>query len=126
MGKKNKDDAPNPNSVPNRDIIQRLNFLYQASTYLNGIGAAHSGVSRNPSPTTPTTSKDRNDIAAEQNGSVESVEKEVETTEVDKKEDLKSVNTRKRPGRRKASTRDLACSYVKSMKIIGQKTNVKM
>ncbi|KAH7888487.1 RNAse P Rpr2/Rpp21/SNM1 subunit domain-containing protein [Phlebopus sp. FC_14] len=40
MGKnKNKDDAPNPNSISNRDIIQRLNFLYQASVLLNGVAA---------------------------------------------------------------------------------------
>ncbi|KAK0201592.1 RNAse P Rpr2/Rpp21/SNM1 subunit domain-containing protein [Desarmillaria ectypa] len=37
MAKKSKDEVPNPNSVPNRDIIQRLNFLYQASVYLNGV-----------------------------------------------------------------------------------------
>jgi ribonuclease P protein subunit RPR2 len=37
MGKKNKDNIPNPNSVANRDIIQRLNFLYQASVLLNGM-----------------------------------------------------------------------------------------
>jgi ribonuclease P protein subunit RPR2 len=35
MAKKTKDDAPNPSSVVNRDIIQRLSFLYQASSYLN-------------------------------------------------------------------------------------------
>jgi len=42
MGKKNKDkdEAPNPNSVSNRDIIQRLNFLYQASVYLNSVGGS--------------------------------------------------------------------------------------
>ncbi|KAI0823617.1 Rpr2-domain-containing protein [Trametes gibbosa] len=39
MGKKNKDQEPiaNLNGVANRDIIQRINFLYQASTYLNTI-----------------------------------------------------------------------------------------
>ena len=35
MAKKTNDDVPNPNSVVNRDIIQRLNFLYQASVYLS-------------------------------------------------------------------------------------------
>lgn len=35
MAKKNKDDVPNVNSVTNRDILQRMNFLYQASTYLS-------------------------------------------------------------------------------------------
>ncbi|KAJ6498978.1 RNAse P Rpr2/Rpp21/SNM1 subunit domain-containing protein [Mycena sanguinolenta] len=40
MAKKNKDgdaQAPNANSIPNRDIMQRLNFMYQASVYLSGI-----------------------------------------------------------------------------------------
>lgn len=70
MGKRT-DDA---NAVPNRDIIQRLNFLYQASVYLNDPG-------NNP-PGTQT----------------------------------RSVVT----------TSDLSRSYVKTMKVIGQKTIVKM
>ncbi|KAK0485338.1 Rpr2-domain-containing protein [Armillaria luteobubalina] len=37
MARKAKDGTPNANSVPNKDIIQRLNFLYQASVYLNGV-----------------------------------------------------------------------------------------
>lgn len=40
MAKKPKDEAPNPNGVANRDIIQRLNFLYQASAYLNSVSPA--------------------------------------------------------------------------------------
>ncbi|KAL4074224.1 RNAse P Rpr2/Rpp21/SNM1 subunit domain-containing protein [Scleroderma yunnanense] len=43
MGKnKNKDQVPNPNNVANRDIIQRLNFLYQASVLLNTIPSSRS------------------------------------------------------------------------------------
>jgi len=30
---------PNPHNVPNRDIMQRLNFLYQASAYLSSLSA---------------------------------------------------------------------------------------
>lgn len=37
MAKKGKAGGPNPQAVPNRDIIQRMNFLYQASSYLNSI-----------------------------------------------------------------------------------------
>ncbi|KAJ8518606.1 hypothetical protein ONZ45_g4362 [Pleurotus djamor] len=37
MAKKSKDEAPNPQAVVNRDIIQRMNFLYQASGYLASI-----------------------------------------------------------------------------------------
>lgn len=41
-------DIPNPNHVGNKDIIQRLNFLYQASALLGTI-------SHPPSPHTPVT-----------------------------------------------------------------------
>ncbi|KAJ7899055.1 RNAse P Rpr2/Rpp21/SNM1 subunit domain-containing protein [Mycena leptocephala] len=38
MAKKNKDgEAPNANSIVNKDIMQRLNFMYQASVYLSGV-----------------------------------------------------------------------------------------
>ncbi|CCL98703.1 uncharacterized protein FIBRA_00707 [Fibroporia radiculosa] len=45
MAKKNKDQEPqaNLNSVTNRDILQRLNFLYQASAYLHTIAPSPSG-----------------------------------------------------------------------------------
>lgn len=76
MAKKPRDDAPNPHSVANRDIIQRLNFLYQASVYLNGV----------PGLTTPA----------------------------------------KVVGRRVLSTSDLSRSYIKTMKIVGQKSVTKM
>ncbi|KAK0244448.1 Rpr2-domain-containing protein [Armillaria nabsnona] len=72
MAKKPKDETPNANSVPNKDIIQRLNFLYQASVYLNGV------TSQSP------------------------------------------------PRRKRVTTSDLSRSYVSSMKIVGQKTVVKM
>ncbi|KIJ39862.1 hypothetical protein M422DRAFT_174598 [Sphaerobolus stellatus SS14] len=41
MGKDNrpKNEAPRPNSVTNREIYQRMNFLYQASSYLKSIEA---------------------------------------------------------------------------------------
>ncbi len=72
MAKKPKDETPNANSVPNKDIIQRLNFLYQAGVYLNGV------TSQSP------------------------------------------------PRRKRVTTSDLSRSYVSSMKIVGQKTVVKM
>ncbi|KAI0779479.1 Rpr2-domain-containing protein [Fomes fomentarius] len=37
MGKKDRNQEPSLNNVANRDIIQRINFLYQASTYLNTV-----------------------------------------------------------------------------------------
>jgi len=45
MAKKTKDATPNPTSVANRDIIQRLNFLYQASAYLSNIPVASQAAS---------------------------------------------------------------------------------
>ncbi|KAG1735133.1 RNAse P Rpr2/Rpp21/SNM1 subunit domain-containing protein [Suillus paluster] len=90
MGKKNKDDIPNPNSVANRDIIQRLNFLYQASVLLNGMIASPSQV-----PSSPCEANDAQN----------------------------RPNNRKR---RVVSTSDLSRSYVDTMKVVGQKTNVKI
>ncbi|KIK45135.1 hypothetical protein CY34DRAFT_801988 [Suillus luteus UH-Slu-Lm8-n1] len=54
MGKQNKDDVPNPSKVGNRDIIQRLNFLYQASVLLNGMTAG-------PSSQVPSSTCETND-----------------------------------------------------------------
>ena len=39
---KKSNDVPNPNSVINRDVIQRLNFLYQASVYLSSCNPPNS------------------------------------------------------------------------------------
>jgi len=92
MGKKQRDknEAPNPNSAANRDIIQRLNFLYQASVYLNSVGA--------PAPSTSSRA---------------SGEKQVK-------------GKRKENGKSVMSIVDLSRSYIKSMKVVGQKTTVKM
>jgi len=91
MGKRNKDDIPNPNSVANRDIIQRLNFLYQASVFLNGITASPSS----QVPSSPCVADDAH-------------------------------NPPKKRAKSVVSTADLSRSYVDTMKVIGQKTNVKM
>jgi ribonuclease P protein subunit RPR2 len=92
MGKKqkDKDEAPNPNSAANRDIIQRLNFLYQASVYLNSVGA--------PAPSTSGRASGEKQVKSKGKGN----------------------------GRSVMSTMDLSRSYIKSMKVVGQKTTVKM
>lgn len=74
MAKKHKQagDEHTPNQVQNRDIIQRLNFLYQAGAYLNAIPGSQ--------PSTEGT----------------------------------------------VSTSDLSRTYIKSMRLVGQKTTVKM
>lgn len=46
MAKKDKDTVPGPGSVTNRDIMQRLNFLYQASQMLGALGLSHTGESQ--------------------------------------------------------------------------------
>ncbi|KAG2358478.1 RNAse P Rpr2/Rpp21/SNM1 subunit domain-containing protein [Suillus spraguei] len=87
----NKNDIPNPSRVGNRDIIQRLNFLYQASVLLNGMTAG-------PSSQIPFDTCESNDTQSP---------------------------PRKRQ-KRVVSTADLSRSYVDTMKIVGQKTNVKI
>ena|ERR1700691_3774742 len=103
MGKKNKgkdqDQVPNPNSVSNRDIIQRLNFLYQASVYLNSVGG----------PSTSTSAAASNDVPK---------------TEGMQAKEEKYKKRRRRRG--VVSATDLSRSYIKSMKAVGQKTTVKM
>lgn len=108
MAKKGKEVLYNPNSVPNKDILQRLNFLYQASTYLSGLENTDS-VRKLAS-----SSKLVQDEMAEGNASSVDTEK-------------KERNRKQRvAANRKATARDLSRSYVKSMKIIGQKTNTRM
>ncbi|KAI0709542.1 RNAse P Rpr2/Rpp21/SNM1 subunit domain-containing protein [Cerioporus squamosus] len=65
MGKKDKSQGPvaNLQSVANRDIIQRINFLYQASTYLNTISPpAASSSSTAPAQPPKGKSKKKNTI----------------------------------------------------------------
>ncbi|RPD57517.1 Rpr2-domain-containing protein [Lentinus tigrinus ALCF2SS1-7] len=65
MGKKDKNQGPaaNLHSVANRDIIQRINFLYQASTYLNTISSpAASSSSNAPAQPPKGKSKKKNTI----------------------------------------------------------------
>lgn len=90
MAKKPRDEVPNPNSVSNRDIIQRLNFLYQASIYLNGVGAG--------------SSQEDSGYGSTKNSS------------------------RRKNGKRsrQMSASDLSRSYIKDMKLVGQKALVRM
>lgn len=124
MAKKSKEDTPNPSSIPNRDIIQRLNFLYQASSYLNGIGLAYpraGGSSKSQS-----ASKNEKEQEEHLGSSAEDEETKKRDDQGVEQKEKESRNTRRQLGKRKATTHDIARSYVKSMKIIGQKTNVKM
>lgn len=96
MGKKPKNDIPNPSSISNRDVIQRLNFLYQASVYLNNI---HSS-----SPSTPVSSSSQpvNESTSKKNEGKKS-----------KKKRIVQLN-------------DLSRSYIETMKSVGTKTTVQV
>ena len=100
--KKSQDDVPNPNSVQNRDIMQRLNFLYQASQLLGG--------SAQPIPQYEESQVKLWNARA---GSPKLSKRQTRRLE--------------RLEQRNPSTAiDLSRTYVKSMKVIGKKTTVRM
>ena len=118
MGKKNRNQAPNPNGVVNRDILQRLNFLYQASAYLNSI-SCQSDVVRPKAcvdPSIDTTQKaqtDAPDLATSSPPTAEPPE-------------AQSTRRERRRKRRVIRAADIGQGYVRAMRLIGQKTTVKM
>ena len=88
-GKKHKDNKTSSNAnIPNRDIMQRLNFLYQASVYLDQMGASQGGSDHSTGSTSALSSQDFK--------------------------------------RRDVRTSDIARDYVKTLKLIGTKTNVRL
>ncbi|EKM75562.1 hypothetical protein AGABI1DRAFT_132102 [Agaricus bisporus var. burnettii JB137-S8] len=84
------------NTVPNRDIMQRMNFLWQASVLLEGLGGSGVGDTG-----TGTSSGDGD-------------------SEV--KGDLKTKKARTK----KVNGSDLARMYVRTMNVVGQRTTTKM
>jgi ribonuclease P protein subunit RPR2 len=93
--KKSQDDVPNPSSVQNRDIMQRLNYLYQASVLLGS-----------------TTALDNSRSQPSRDWSCPS---------------RRQIRERELPKKRHPSTMlDLSRTYVRSMKVIGTKTTVRM
>ena len=96
MAKKDKDPTPNPASIQNREIIQRLNFIYQASVYLTNLSQDVPSTDANP------TGSDAH-----------------QTRTGDKEE-------RRAYRRRIRTTNDLARAYVDTMTTVGKKTTVKM
>ena len=112
MGKKQKEDVPNINSVANRDIIQRLNFMYQASVYLQSLSTSGS-----ISSTASADSMNQSGVLpCEASGS---------TTKPPSPRKAAKGNRRRVIGRKK-TVNDLARSYVHALKVVGQKTTVKM
>ncbi|ETW80454.1 RNase P [Heterobasidion irregulare TC 32-1] len=105
MAKKSKDEVPNPNSVANRDILQRLNFLYQASAYLSTMPNATASSSTQSAETRPQPP------LPEYSSSIHPQRKAAK---------------RKMGVGRKLGVEEIARAYVRQMKQIGQKTTVKM
>ncbi|KAF9262673.1 Rpr2-domain-containing protein [Marasmius fiardii PR-910] len=103
MAKKDKNEAPT--TVPNRDIIHRLNFLYQASVYLHSIDGSGSGSASQPQASTST-----NNV-----GSNRKLKEKVKTKERER--------TRKT---RKVRTGALAKAYIDTMKVVSTKATVRM
>ena len=101
MGKKDKNQEPvaNLNGVANRDIIQRINFLYQASTYLHSISPEAPSQPPEPSSSKPPPAP------------------------VNKKG---NPDRKKWKNRTPTSAADLSRAYVHSMRIVGQKAMVRM
>ena len=98
MAKKQHSTAPpNPHNIPNRDIMQRLNFLYQASAYLSSLSTTNGSVApkTEPEPQTITSSNPKG--------------KEGQTEEVPL-----------------VTPAYLSRAYISSMRAIGQKTVLKL
>ena len=119
MGKKNKGELPNSSNITNRDILQRLNFLYQASVYLDSIsrkcGGSVDTAAAGPSASDPGPSIDMMAVGEVAPSSMVSPSK---------------ATRRKRDrDQRKGRTiraADIGQGYVRAMRLIGQKTTVKM
>ena len=106
MAKKDKDPTPNPASIPNKDIIQRLNFLYQASVYL-------SNLSRDVPPT---------DVPHPGSSAISAREEDQAHS---KTSNLKSRHA-KQSRRRSRTTDELSRAYVHTMTMVGKRATVKM
>jgi ribonuclease P protein subunit RPR2 len=111
---KDKDPALslNVNSVPNRDIMQRLNFMYQASTLLHSIA---SGSSERTPHVHPRAQVHSMRISVQSNSSLSR---------------KKVKGTRPRPDKKpRASPKGLgavARFYAQSLPAVAQRTTVKM
>ena len=117
MAKKTKEsgnETPNPSNIPNKDVLQRLNFLYQASNILSNITLEGSS---SPSPRASNTKTIKSGPVAT------GVEQHTATSIEDM--GAKSIG-RKRRTRRQINTHSIARTLIGSMKAIGQKTNVRM
>jgi ribonuclease P protein subunit RPR2 len=119
MGKKKKGEAPNPSNIANRDILQRLNFLYQASVYLESISRQCDGESVDTG-TGPSGSSSGDPVNA-------TAEEKADTPTAAPLS--MSAGRKRNRGRRKGRVvraADIGQGYVRAMRLIGQKATVKM
>ena len=116
--KQNKSNVSSVNVVQNRDIMQRMNFLWQASVYLERVSNCASSGSGSEGWMKEGESGEGEGEEGERRG-----EGEERHVEEEKKED---VGIEK--GRRKTMTveSDLAKVYVQMMKCVGKRTTTGM
>ncbi|KAJ3492780.1 hypothetical protein NLJ89_g11163 [Agrocybe chaxingu] len=107
MAKKQKEETVNLNATPNRDIIQRLNFLYQASVYLQLIFAAHEDRS--------CKGKERETDAENDGTSMRTNQDSTATTAESTKSRKKSKKARRLADKQTAG--DLARSYIRCLHV---------
>ncbi|KAF8894350.1 RNAse P Rpr2/Rpp21/SNM1 subunit domain-containing protein [Gymnopilus junonius] len=115
MVKKQKEETPNVNATANRDVIQRLNFLYQASVYLQS--TAPSAQPKGKGCQIDETLDGDNPMAPDA---------QLHEPSNHKAALIKPFKTKQRRKVNTKDTGDLARSYVQSMRVVGQKTTVKM
>ena len=117
MGKKNKAESPNPSNITNRDILQRLNFLYQASVYLESISRkCGESVDTRACPSAGESEPPMDATAvAEAGPSTATLSKAA-----------KRKRDREQCKGRVIQAADIGQGYVRAMRLIGQKTTVKM
>ena len=131
---KAKDDTPNPNTVPNKDIIQRMNFLYQAAAYMAEVenlppSAWPSGHSQQAGTSTVhNLVGGAAEEATENEGkSEEGNDAAHEVPQARSQGIFFATDIEERKSHRQEATPfDLAAAYGRSIRDIGLKTNVRM
>jgi ribonuclease P protein subunit RPR2 len=119
MGKKNKGELPNPSNITNRDILQRLNFLYQASVYLDSISRKCGGsVDTEAGPASASDPGPSMGMAT--------VGETVPSSTVSLSKAMRRKRERDQRKGRVIQAADIGQGYVRAMRLIGQKTTVKM
>jgi ribonuclease P protein subunit RPR2 len=118
MAKKEKEETPNVNATQNRDIAQRLNFLYQASVYLQSIAPpTNAGLHSN---------KGKQHKEPKKAHGWKTTVMDVDVVPSKSLSGGPTVRKHRRKISQRQTTGDLARSYIQSLRIVGQKTTVKM